>query len=77
MLTFDNEIHNEINNDNEFENIVLPIIEEIPPPEVVHVPPDFHHIITPETPDTTLFDYYYNLNVLRTCTDIASFEEMC
>ena len=57
QINFKNEIHNEINSDTEIENIVLPIIEEIPPPEVVHVPPELYHIITPEIPDTTLFDY--------------------
>ena len=75
QINFENETHNEINDDNEIENIVLPIIEEIPPPEVVHVPPDFYHTITPETPDTTLFDYYYNLNVLRTNSHLKAIKQ--
>ena len=42
---------------------------------VVHVPPDLYHIITPETPDTTLFDYYYNLNVLRTNSHLKAVKQ--
>lgn len=51
------DLANQINNENEFENVVPPIIEEIPPPKIVHVPPDIYHPVTPETLDTTFFDY--------------------
>ena len=66
------DIENQNNNKNTIENIVKPIIEEISPPEIVHVSPDIYHPITPETLDTTFFDYYYNLNVFRTNSQLKA-----
>ena len=75
QINSENGIHNEIHNDNEIENIVLPIIEITPPREIVHFPPDIYHQITPETPDTTFFDYYYNLKVLRTNSHLKAIKQ--
>ena len=80
-------VQNDDNSENTSVDTNLSIPDLIPPDEIPHVPPDYYNIIEDENSpiiqydnisvltDTTLLDLYYDLNVLRTTSNVKAIKQ--